>query len=868
MKRFVHKIWHRTATGSPASGGRHAGASFCIDSQGVVAAARRGFGTRNLAVSWTLKRPPNPRWPQWLAVALLLGSPGLFAAQGFIAGSRINHGASIAEISVQLACMVEYVDHLPADRGERLRIHVQSTGVCSGVSPTIAASREQYRPQDADQAKLSEIIYEGNAAGGPALTLVFDENVRYEVVRTGISDVVTVRVYLNAAVQTAPVTPVVSGTSTRVSRQPEQQGSYVINLSSSRQPHAASDMPALELPAGAKVFETEVLLAGVSWYRLRVGPFSSSTEAESQAEKFRAQFPSAWIARASADDNKTDTGAGFESPYISDNSALGSIGLDEVDELMNDARLAMVANENSRAVQLYTKVLQIPGHDRYPQALEYLALAREKNGQVAHAKAEYQRYLSLYPDNEGASRVSQRLATLLASELQAQGLVGTELAAGGGRRPSPNDWRFQTYFSQYYRRDANQQNDEDQIISQSALYSDVNLDVRRRGERYDFSSRISAGYRSDFLKEQRSSGSDLRVSYAYADLADTVSGFRGRIGRQSRNTGGVLGRFDGVNLGYQVNERVLVSTVVGKPAYSASSGIDSERTFFGASVDYGPILEDLELGFYFISQNIEGIQDRQALGGEFRYFGANQSLWGMIDYDIAYNELASAFLQGSWRLPFRLSLHGVIDRRGSPFLSTGNAIIGQPVDSFAELAVIFSEEELRQLGRDRTALSTTYTAGASYPVSPKLQLNIDASRSTIDATPASGGILATPGATYNYVSGNIVASSLLKEGDVSILSARFSNSGSSRVVSLTLDSRFPVGSAWRINPRLRVDRRETIASSTYEWIYTPGMRLYYRRSQKLRFELEVGKQFSQRETVTSDIDRESYFINVGYQVFF
>jgi hypothetical protein len=35
-----------------------------------------------------------------------------------------------------------------------------------------------------------------------------------------------------------------------------------------------------------------------------------------------------------------------------------------------------------------------------------------------------------------------------------------------------------------------------------------------------------------------------------------------------------------------------------------------------------------------------------------------------------------------------------------------------------------------------------------------------------------------------------------------------------------------------------------------------------------RIELEAGKQFSQRETVNADFDRESYYINIGYQSFF
>jgi hypothetical protein len=88
------------------------------------------------------------------------------------------------------------------------------------------------------------------------------------------------------------------------------------------------------------------------------------------------------------------------------------------------------------------------------------------------------------------------------------------------------------------------------------------------------------------------------------------------------------------------------------------------------------------------------------------------------------------------------------------------------------------------------------------------------------------------------------------------------------VVSLTFDSRYPIGRAWRINPRLRVDRRERFADPDYEWLYTPGIRVQYRRSRNVRIELEAGKQFSQRETLGADLDRESYYINIGYQSFF
>jgi tetratricopeptide (TPR) repeat protein len=813
----------------------------------------------------------NSRFIKYLACLLLVSlAPGGFAAPGFITGSKVTRGNALAEVTIELACGVEYIDHFPVDRGETLRIQLEATTICNGVSPLAAQSREQYRPLQADLINLQEIIYDGNSSGGQILTLVFGDAVEYEVLHSGTSNTITVRLRFEQPLAKARAKSGASGV--RVRRPPEPQLSYAINLSSSRQPHAESDMSAITISAGLEVFETEVVLAGATWYRLRLGHFNSTAEAQVELLKLRDQYPTAWIDRA--DDGTTaiaerrPDAAVTEPTDTAANTVFASIGLDQIDVLMNDARLAMVAKEYSRAVQIYTKVLRVPNHDRHPEAQELLALCREKNGQEAHARAEYQKYLSLYPDDDGATRVNQRLAALLAVDRRSSSTTTTSDTRVGSSRSTQSDWRIQTYFSQYYRRDVNQMNSQDEIISQSALYSDVNFDARRRGQRFDFSSRISAGYRSDFLDAESGSGNDVRISYAYADLADVRTGLRGRVGRQSRNTGGVLGRFDGLNLGYQASDRVLVNAVMGMPVNSSSAGINSERKFYGASVTYGPILEDLELGMFYVQQDIEGIDDRQAIGAEFRYFGANQSLWGMLDYDTLFKEIGSAYLHGSWRFANRLTLHGSLDRRRSPFLSTGNAIIGQPVASFAELAVIFSEDELRQLGIDRTSIATTFSLGVSHSLTPRLQISADVNQTDVDGTPASGGVEATQKTSYEYYSANLTASSLLKEGDVSIIGLRYSTSDTAEVISASLDTRMPFGEKFRINPRLRVDRRKRLGEIDYEWIYTPGLRMQLRWSRKFRMELEVGKQFVERQTNIVNLDRESYFINLGYQAFF
>lgn len=802
-----------------------------------------------------------------LGALLLCIAANASAASRFVTGSSVTVEDDVAVISIELACRVEYINHLPVNRGNRLRVQIDPTTICSGSSPTIAKSREQFRPLNSDAARLIEVDYDGELSSTPTLTFVFSDAVRYEVSFSGGRNRIIVRVHLDELAAT-PVAPS-GGRGVRVPSAAEAPRTYVLNLSSSRTPHTASDKALASGSPGLSVFESEVVLGGATWYRLRVGTFDDTESAQLELARVRATHPNAWIDRIENSATlPADTVASNEA-YVPD-PALANIGLDQIDALMEDARRAMVAGEISRAVQLYTKVLRAPNHDRHPEAQEFLGLAREKNAQTAHAKAEYQRYLSLYPNEDGASRVQQRLAALLATgrlnDSTTTVTSGSRLA--NGTRAAPSEWRFNTFFSQYYRRDANQLNEEEEIISQSALYSDVNVDARRRGSRFDFSSRLSAGYRNDFLDEERSAGNELRISYAYADLADSQTGLRGRIGRQSRNTGGVLGRFDGINLGYRATERILLNAVAGQPVNSATDGFDSERTFYGASINYGPIFEALEIGAFIMQQEIGGVEDRQAIGTEFRYFGESQSLWGLIDFDTSFNELSSAYLQGSWRIANRLTVSASIDRRHSPYLSTGSAMIGQPVETFTELLVLFTEEEIRQLGLDRTPLASSFTAAVSYSLSPRIQLSFDANQTTVEASPESGGVAATPESTYNYVSSTLVASSLFREGDVSMLSLRYSESDSTQVTSLTVDSRFPIGRRWRINPRLRVDQRRIMADSSDELLLSPGLRVQFRQNRKWRFELEAGKQFATRETLGADLDRESYFINVGYQAFF
>ena len=212
-------------------------------------------------------------WRLSLAIAALhlcIAAP-VFAASRFITGAHVSSDDSVATITVEFACKVEYIDHLPVSRGNRLRVQLEPTQICAGASPTIAQTHEQYRPLNADEARLLELDYDGELASTPVLTFVFSDAVRYEVSYSGGRDSIIVKVQLDSAVPAPAASSGASGV--RVPSPAQAPQSYVINLSSSRTPHTATDRILSNASPGLEVFETEVVLGGVTWYRLRLGTF-------------------------------------------------------------------------------------------------------------------------------------------------------------------------------------------------------------------------------------------------------------------------------------------------------------------------------------------------------------------------------------------------------------------------------------------------------------------------------------------------------------------------------------------------------------------------------------------------------------------
>ncbi len=658
---------------------------------------------------------------------------------------------------------------------------------------------------------------------------------------------------------------------------------FTINLYSAVGSIDLNKVPPLPEFDGLQLYKTQAIVKGKRGNRLRLGFFPDTESAKKVADSLKGSYPKAWVARASSEERLQQgrsatpaaLGVAAASTVIASNQPLSAtpskpatqtagraLSQGQQSALMDEARSAVIAGDYPRAVQIYTKILLLPPGEFSQDAQELLGLARERNGQIAHAKAEYEEYLRLYPDGAGAERVQQRLVGLVTASTLPQGKLRPVKSADSG-----SNWDVFGSFTQFYRRDTLDTDIGGERTTQSSLFSDLNVRARNRGENYDFRAQFTGGYDADFLD---SSDSESRVSELYVDALARKAELSARIGRQTRSSGGILGRFDGALLGYRLAPSVVGNVVVGFPvARTSDTSIDTDKYFYGLSFDLGTYFDHWDFNTYIIEQKADGLTDRRAIGGELRYFDSQRSFFSLVDYDIFFNKLNTILGVGTWNFANGTSINANLDYRKSPILTLTNAIQGQGVFTLEELRTLFTDDEIKQLALDRSAESTTGTLGASHPLSPRFQISGDVTATKLSGTKASGGVPATPGTGYEFLYNlQLTGSSLLKTGDLGIVGLRYADLDTSDLYTLSLNTRYPVTSDFRINPRFDVIYRKNKNDSGKRTIYRPFLRLEYQLKRNIRFESEIGGDWIEDDNPFGSETTKTYFINVGYRLDF
>ena len=552
-----------------------------------------------------------------------------------------------------------------------------------------------------------------------------------------------------------------------------------------------------------------------------------------------------------------------------------SAGTPRMAELMDEAGGAMIDRNFRRAIQLYTKILRNPDTVFRQDAQELLGLARDRNKQFAHAKAEYEKYLKLYPEGVGADRVRQRLSGLLTAAAKPKRKLRK------AKRPEAGEesvWDHQVFgsLSEFYNYNDTELEDGTKTVNQSESLTSLDFSTRSRSDRYEIRTQFFGTHEVDLRR--KGPDSQTRINNLYIDLEDRQWGLSGRFGRQSRSSGGVLGRFDGGLVSYEILSQVQINAVFGNPvASSEDDPFNTDKQFYGASFSLGTFWDSVDFNLYAINQEAQGINDRRSVGGEIRYFHQKRSLFSFVDYDTSYDELNIFLINGGWTFPTKTRLNLVLDYRKSPFLTTSNALIGQTVQDISVLLNTLTEDELRQLAQDRTATNKTITVGVVQDLNEKYQLVAEVTVSELSGTPASPSAPIAPvvtvpateatGKEYFFLT-QFIASNFFMEGDINIIEMRYSDTMNSNSYSFNLNLRYPFTPNFRVNPRIQTNYRKNKNDNSESVTVRPLLRVDYRWKKWLRFEMEGGREWREN-TVLGNTDKTAgYFATVGFRAYF
>ena len=745
-------------------------------------------------------------------------------------------------VTVLFGCTLRYVSHTPASSGDMVQVRLSAGPDCGPPSNTI---EQPLRVGGTGFVRSVDVVRP------------FGTNVELRIGWTRAEQFVIVPSFDGRGLRIRLLrteTPKVT-----VEAMPQGTSTYAVNLDSSKEPYGQQALAAAAAATGVRAYVSEVVVDEQRWYRLRAGPFVTEADAKRVATKARTNYPKAWIAIAD-DEEMTAVGTPTAIGHVdaAPTPAATTLTNPDLEKTLKQAKDAFRRKDYATAIPLLTKLLEQPEFPQRAEAQELMGLAHERSGQLAHAKADYEEYLHRYPQGPGADRVKKRLRALALATRPAQGGG----IAGGEESP----WRLYGGVSQIYRQDSTSLDNgttSTDLTTQNALINDVGLVARRRGERFDFSTRAAAGYTFDMLSD--GPGDQSRITMLFAELNDRELDWTVRAGRQSGSAGGLLGTFDGVYAGYQVRPRFRLNANFGYPVESTRDGPNTDRQFYGLSADFGTFANAWDFSVYAVSQDYFGATDRQAIGTEVRYFTPGITMVGLLDYDIHYQDLNNVLLLGTFALPARWTVSFNLDHRKSPSLTTRNAMIGQPVTSFDELFGLFTTDEIEQLARDRTADSDAITLSASRPLGERWQWSIDAAAMTLGGTPASGGVAATPDSgTDVAVATQLLGFGLFGRGDVSTLGLQYQTGSTMETMSLGLSSQFPIGERWRLQPRLRVDRRTFDADGSTQTTYVPTLRTEL-RVKRFTMELEGGAEIGSRDMGQTTEDTTRYYFSLGYR---
>ena len=772
----------------------------------------------------------------------------------------IDEHESQVDVTLQFNCSLHYSGHTPANEGPEVRLRLRIDRDC-GVTGSLAAGGEittEIPPISGPRGIVAAARLESSLGGEVTLTLTWAKPESFVLAQGASASGMRIRLLRSHAEKTRIL----------VTERGDTASNYAVNLESQRQPFDPGAVEQATKRLQTKAFVSEVETGGEKWYRLRAGPFDQRTVAEGVLRSANKDYPRAWL--AVGDDSITnDPNAAVAEPPL---PPVEQIGVDPpldptaLKSLFNQGRKAMRARDYPQAVQILTKLQRQPEFPERAEVQEMLGLARERSGEIAQAKAEYEEYLRRYPKGPAADRIRTRLRVLRAAS------VAGRTGSFDNTEGADHGWKVSGGASQLFRRDSfgtDLNGPLQSTVVEDAIFTDADLFVHKDGERFTTGFRTNFGYAKNFLPRNIQGADDrVRITTAFLDLNDKLLDLRGRLGRQTTINDGNFGIFDGAKVSYRFAPSWTIRGTVGMPVDNSGDGIETNRRFETLAVDWAPALSHWDTSVYVTQQRNDGLRDRQAVGTQVQYARPNLSVVSYVDYDTAYQSLNALVLLGTLQLPDRWQLTMDLEHRNAPLITTENALIGQSVTTLAQLQRIYSEQQIADLARDRTPVLSTYSLSALKQLGERFQTIFDVFYTKLSDTPASGGVEQFTGTQGNDISYQVqlLGSSLLRTNDFNQLVLRYDTTPTYNVVGWQYISRYPLFGAWRIGPRMLFQRTTTNTGFT-SIFYAPYGHLDYQRHGHV-LEVEAGAELGKNPAALQIGNTTRLFVSIGYRINF
>lgn len=557
-----------------------------------------------------------------------------------------------------------------------------------------------------------------------------------------------------------------------------------------------------------------------------------------------------------------------------------------MDALVTDAEAAIRDGDTPRALALIERLLTTYVNPQTPRACELLGLLRERAGRRDEARALYRAYLARFAGDEGVPRVRQRLAALDDTALP-QATVAPGVATPSLRRtgaPNLHGTILQSYLHDRSRSvflnvtpvtastAPDRRDNVDELLSVADVVGSVSTGSTRIEARASV-GRVAEYRPVNLVGANRNRGSYTLLDRLYIDVADERLGASLRFGRQVEYGYGIFGRFDGIRASLDVRRGLRITAVAGYPVWSErQTSVDRSRGFYGISADLTSADGRRSASLYWLDQRSAGLVDRRAIGLQARITRTGFSVYGLLDYDVAFGTLDAAFLSASFRIDRASNLAVMLQQLHTPTLALTSAALGQPIPSLDVVRDLLGLDALRQAARDRTLRARSATLTYTRALGPRWQMIVDGGLFDTSASPASFGVPGFAAAGTEIVLGaQLIGTGIALPRDTWVLGLRAAALQRSHLFAGDVTVRLPVTQRLTLAPRLRAAFRDQRSDTGDQRVLAPSLRIVWRLSRQAQIELEGGGTFiwqRYRGPLTGSRFERAFIGHVGYRIRF